>query len=140
MYKAELLKFFQKFSIHLKISGTRNVTRSKFHTDSPQILGAPPGARDLSTTNTTYFPDRLNLINIWTWTVLWDYILNFWFMLKEFETNNIHYTTLSLNFKARDSPHGNQFWCYGYNKEGKCIYNINTNKLRTKRRKFLTWH
>jgi hypothetical protein len=62
MYKAELHKFFQKSSIHLKISGTRKVTRSRFRTDAPQILGAPPDARDLSTKSVTYFPDRLNLI------------------------------------------------------------------------------
>lgn len=98
-YMAGLNKCFQKSSIHLKISGTRKVTRSKFHTDDPQILGESPGVRDLSTTSITYFPNRLNLINMWTWTVLWLYISNLWFTWMEFDTNNIHYTTLSLNLK-----------------------------------------
>lgn len=66
MYKAGLLQFFQKYSIHFKISSTRKVKRSKFHTDDLQILGAPPGARDLSITSMTHFTARLYLINIWT--------------------------------------------------------------------------
>ena len=32
-------KFFKKSSSHIRILGSRRVTRGKFHTDGPQILG-----------------------------------------------------------------------------------------------------